>query len=123
MTFNGFIYHCIDMSKSSLGFTSSPPEVIDSLANLGARLRACRIDRGFSLVDMSSRMFCSINTYRALEAGKSTSSVGSLCNALWLLGHLEGIDFLAPVPAGLAGRRSGKRKAGRGKASAHDLNF
>ena len=111
------------MSKSSLGLASAPPEVIESLSKLGARLRACRIERGFSLADMASRMLCSINTYRALEAGKSSSSVGSLCNALWLLGHLEGIDHLAPVPAGLAGMRSGKRKSGRGKVSVHDLNF
>ncbi len=111
------------MSKSSLGFASAPPEVIDSLSKLGARLRACRIDRGYSLVNMAGRMLCSINTYRALEAGKPTSSVGSLCNALWLLGHLEGIGLLAPVPAELAGMRSGKRKSGRGKESLHDLNF
>lgn len=111
------------MSKSSIGASSAPPEVVESLLQLGARLRACRIERGFSLADMAGRMFCSINTYRALEAGKPTSSVGSLCNALWLLGQLDGIERLAAVPAGLAGRRSGKRKAGRGKAGDHDLDF
>jgi len=111
------------MSKSSLGRSSAPPEVVESLANLGARLRACRIERGFSLADMAGRMFCAINTYRALEAGSPTSSLGNLCNALWLLGHLEGIDHLAPVPAGLAGMRSGKQKSGRGKVAAHDLDF
>jgi DNA-binding XRE family transcriptional regulator len=119
----GFNYHYIDMSKSSVGTSSTSPEVLESLVNLGARLRACRIERGFSLRDMASRMFCSINTYRALEAGKPTSSVGSLCNCLWLLGQLDGIDRLAAVPAGLAGQRSGKRKAGRGKVGEHDLDF
>jgi DNA-binding XRE family transcriptional regulator len=111
------------MPKSSVGANSIPPEVLESLLNLGTRLRACRIERGFSLSDMASRMFCSINTYRALEAGKPTSSVGSLCNCLWLLGQLDGIDRLAPVPAGVAGQRSGKRKAGRGKVGEHDLDF
>lgn len=91
--------------------------------HLGARLRACRIERGFSQSDMASRLFCSINTYRALEAGKPTSSLGSLCTCLWLLGQLEGIDRLASVPAELAGLRSGKRKAGRGKEGGHDLDF
>lgn len=123
MIVTSVIYYYIDMSKSSLGFSSAPPEVIESLANLGARLRASRIERGFSLSDMASRMFCSINTYRALEAGRPTSSLGNLCNALWLLGHLEGVDRLAPVPAELAGMRSGKRKSSRGKAGAHDLDF
>ncbi len=115
--------HYIDMPKSSMGLNSTPPEVLESLLNLGARLRACRIERGFSLRDMASRMFCSINTYRSLEAGKPTSSLGSLGNALWLLGQLEGVDRLAPVPAELAGMRSGKRKAGRGKVGGHDLDF
>lgn len=111
------------MSKLSTGLSSISQEVAESLANLGARLRACRIERGFSLRDMASRMLCSINTYRALEAGKPTSSLGSLCNALWLLGQLEGIDHLAAVPATLAGMRSGRRKSGRGKAGGHELDF
>jgi transcriptional regulator with XRE-family HTH domain len=109
--------------KSSAGLSSTPPEVLESLSNLGARLRACRIERGFSLNDMASRMFCAINTYRALESGKPTSSVGSLCNALWLLGQLEGIDQLAPVSLALSRVRCGKRKSGRGKMSEYDLNF
>ncbi|MCX7146864.1 MAG: helix-turn-helix domain-containing protein, partial [Sulfuritalea sp.] len=109
------------MAKLSAGLSSISQEVAESLANLGARLRACRIERGFSLRDMASRMLCSINTYRALEAGKPTSSLGSLCNALWLLGQLEGIDHLAAVPATLAGMRSGRRKTGRGKTGGHEL--
>lgn len=111
------------MPRSSPGSSSTPREVAESLANLGARLRACRIERGFSLRDMASRMLCSINTYRALEAGKPTSSLGSLGNALWLLGQLDGIDRLAAVPATVAGARSGRRKTARGKAGGHDLDF
>ena len=76
VTFIGVIDHYIDMPRSSTGLSAIPQEVIDSLARLGARLRACRIERGFSLSDMAGRMFCSINTYRALEAGKPTSSLG-----------------------------------------------
>jgi transcriptional regulator with XRE-family HTH domain len=111
------------MPRSSTGLSAIPQEVIDSLSGLGARLRACRIERGFSLSDMAGRMFCSINTYRALEAGKPTSSLGSLCNALWLLGQLDGIERLATVPAALAGARSGRRKGGRAKLGAHELDF
>ncbi|MCF8200199.1 MAG: helix-turn-helix domain-containing protein [Sulfuritalea sp.] len=111
------------MSRSSAGVSAIPQEVIESLSMLGARLRACRIERGFSLSDMAGRMFCSINTYRALEAGKPTSSVGNLCSALWLLGQLDGIERLAVVPPALAGARSGRRKAGRAKAGDHELDF
>ena len=117
-----FIVHYTNMSRSSAGLSSIPREVVESLEKLGARLRACRIERGFSLSDMAGRMFCSINTYRALEAGKPTCSVGNLCNALWLLGQLDGIDRLAAVPAALAGARSGRRKSGRTKAE-HELDF
>ncbi len=116
------IVHFIDMSKSSTGLSAIPLEVVETLARLGTRLRACRIERGFSLRDMAGRMFCSINTYRALEAGKPTGSVGNLCNALWLLGQLDGIDRLAAVPASLAGARSGRRKSNRAKAG-HELDF
>ncbi len=111
------------MAKYSPGPGSAPPEVIASLSGLGSRLRACRIERGYSLHDMASRMACAINTYRTLEAGKPTSSLASLGNALWLLGHLEGIDRLAPVPPGLVGMRSGKRKSARNKVADHDLDF
>jgi DNA-binding XRE family transcriptional regulator len=123
VTFIRVIDHYIDMPRSSTGLSAIPQEVIDSLARLGARLRACRIERGFSLSDMAGRMFCSINTYRALEAGKPTSSLGSLCNALWLLGQLDGIERLATVPAALAGARSGRRKAGRAKLGTYELDF
>jgi hypothetical protein len=111
-----------DMSRSSAGLSAIPHEVVESLEKLGARLRACRIERGFSLSDMAGRMFCSINTYRSLEAGKPTGSVGNLCNALWLLGQLDGIDRLAAVPAAVAGARSGRRKSGRAKVE-HELDF
>lgn len=110
------------MTRSSAGLSAIPREVLESLDRLGARLRACRIERGFSLSEMAGRMFCSVNTYRALEAGKPTSSLGNLCNALWLLGQIDGIDRLAPVPAALAGARSGRRKSGRAKA-VHELDF
>jgi hypothetical protein len=122
MTNISLIVHFIDMSKSSTGLSAIPLEVVETLARLGTRLRACRIERGFSLRDMAGRMFCSINTYRALEAGKPTGSVGNLCNALWLLGQLDGIDRLAAVPASLAGARSGRRKSNRAKAG-HELDF
>ena len=46
---------------------------------------------------MANRLFCSENTYKAIEAGKPTSSVGIIVNALWLFGQIESIDAIAPV--------------------------
>lgn len=109
------------MSKQSPVSLALPAEVLEHLTQLGARLRACRVQRGYSLQDMAQRMLCSINTYRALEAGKPSASVGNLVAALWLLGQLDALDRLAPVPAALAaGRRVGRSR--KGKVS-DDLDF
>jgi hypothetical protein len=106
------ISHFIDMSKQSLGAVAAPKEVTDALLRLGQRLHACRIQRNWSHRDMAERMLCSINTYRALEAGRPGSGVGNLVLALWLLGQLDGIDNLARVPAELAsGRRAGRNRS------------
>lgn len=96
-----------------MSLIAAPAEVTDSLIRLGQRLYACRIQRNWSHREMAERMLCSINTYRALEAGRPSSSVGNLALALWLLGQLEGIDDLARVPAALAsGRRAGRKRGG-----------
>lgn len=111
------------MPKQSVVSQALPAEVLTSLSQLGARLRACRIQRGLSLQAMAQRMFCSVNTYRALEAGKPSCSVGNLVSALWLFGELDGFDRLAPVPAALAaGRRAARVKHNRGGV-VDDLDF
>ncbi|MBN8441492.1 MAG: helix-turn-helix domain-containing protein [Thauera sp.] len=95
------------MPRASRGLDAISPDVAGSLKALGERLRACRIARELSIAQMAERMLCSINTYRALEAGKPACSVGHLANALWLVGQLSSLDSVAPVPATLAsGRRA-----------------
>lgn len=66
---------------------------------------------------MAGRLLCSPTTYRALEAGKSGTSVGILINALWLFGQIDTLENVAPAPvAQLAGRRvrmrTGQSRAG-----------
>lgn len=96
-----------------------PAEVAAALIRLGQRLHACRIAHNFSHRDMAERMMCSINTYRALEAGRPGCGIGNLASALWLLGQLDGLDTLARVPAELAsGRRAGRKRNIR-----HELDF
>jgi len=87
------------MSKNTSSIVSVHPEALQALEKLGLRIRANRIAQGWTVKDMASRLFCSQNTYRAIEAGKPTSSVGVIANALWLFGLIDSIDAIAPIPA------------------------
>jgi len=91
---------------------------------LGNRLRANRIDQNLTIAQMAEKMLCAINTYRDLEAGKPTASLGNFANALWLLGQLETLKGVAPVPATLAaGRRAKRVRSGNITLSSTDLDF
>lgn len=85
------------MPKKSISLISSNPEALMSLEKLGQRIRANRVANGWTIKDMASRLFCSENTYKAIEAGKPTSSIGIIVNALWLFGQIDSIDAVAPV--------------------------
>lgn len=85
------------MSKKSISLISSNPEALKSLEKLGQRIRANRVAQGWTIKDMASRLFCSENTYKAIEAGKPTTSIGIIVNVLWLFGQIDSIDAVAPV--------------------------
>ena len=87
------------MSKNTNSIVGLTPEALQALENLGQRIRANRIAQGWTVKDMASRLFCSQNTYRSIEAGKPTSSIGVIANALWLFGLIDSIDAVAPVSA------------------------
>ena len=72
------------MTKYSNSLQASNLEVKESLENLGQRLRANRIALGWTIKDTAARLLCSQNTYRAIEAGRPTTSIGIIANALWL---------------------------------------
>lgn len=114
------------MSRHSNTLISAPPEVLQPLVRLGQRLRAHRVQQGWTAVDMAARLFCSPTTYRALEAGKPGTSIGILANALWLFGQIDTLNFVAPAPAELAtGRRVRHRagKAGAGMIAEDERDF
>lgn len=110
-------------SKAS---SSLPPEGLLKLERLGERLRAHRVLNQWTVAEMAARLFCSPGTYRALEAGKPTASIGVFVSALWLLGQADTLDAVAPAPAGLAAGRKVRRKAGKpapGKISEAERDF
>lgn len=87
----------------------SPSESDAKLIELGMRIRAYRVSRGWTLKDMAARLFCSINTYRALEAGKPTASLGLLANALWVLGAIDDLDQIASSPISNASKKRARK--------------
>jgi transcriptional regulator with XRE-family HTH domain len=88
------------MSNSTSRSTTFPPECIDALVGLGARIRYQRQAANWTIADMCSRLFCSKPTYMALEAGKPTVSIGLLAKALWVLGLSDGLQDLCPLTVG-----------------------
>lgn len=96
------------------------PEAHASLLRLGSRLRASRIERNLTIRQMAERLLVSINTYRDLEAGKPSASLGTLANALWVLGQLDTFDLVSPTTTLLASRRRAKNLA---PLTESDLDF
>ena len=86
------------MSQHSNSIVSTPSEALKSLEKLGQRIRANRIAQGWTVKEMAERLFCSQNTYRAIEAGKPSASIGIIANVLWLFGQVDSLDAIAPVP-------------------------
>jgi transcriptional regulator with XRE-family HTH domain len=86
------------MSKYSNTIVGSSSEALKSLENLGQRIRANRIAQRWTVKETAERLFCSQNTYRAIEAGKPSASIGIIANVLWLFGQIDSLDAVAPVP-------------------------
>jgi DNA-binding XRE family transcriptional regulator len=91
------------MTKYSNSLQASNLEVQESLESLGQRLRANRIVLGWTIKNTAARLLCSQNTYRAIEAGRPTASIGIIANALWLFGQIDSLNTLAPVPLNIRG--------------------
>ena len=86
------------MSKHSLAIEGIHPEAVKSLGHLGERIRAQRIARGWTIKQMAERLYCSQNTYRSIEMGKPTASLGVMASALWLFGQVDTLNLVAPIP-------------------------
>jgi transcriptional regulator with XRE-family HTH domain len=86
------------MSKHSLAIEGIHPEALEALEQLGHRIRAERIARGWTIKHMAERLFCSQNTYRSIEMGKPTASLGVIASSLWLFGQIDTLNSVAPIP-------------------------
>lgn len=97
------------MTRSTHSIAALPPESLVMLKDLGLRLRARRLAGNMTLEQAAERLLCSPTTYRALENGKPTVSLGLLAHALWLFGRLEDIGQLSPLDIGLLGHKRSQR--------------
>ena len=114
------------MSKNSNSIDGIHPETLRALEKLGQRIRANRIAQAWTVKEMSERLFCSQNTYRAIESGKPTASIGIIVNALWLFGQIDSLDAVAPIPLNknVTSRvRKSKAKPLAGIISEHERDF
>ena len=117
------------MTKYSNSLQASNLEVKESLENLGQRLRANRIASYRSGLD--NQRYCSSasllqNTYRSIEAGRPTASIGIIANALWLFGQIDSLNTLALVPSNIRGVkrvRNPNKNPGNNLISESELDF
>ncbi len=114
------------MTKYSNSLQASNLEVKESLENLGQRLRANRIVLGWTIKDTAARLLCSQNTYQSIEAGRPTTRIGIIANALWLFGQIDSLNRLAPVPINIRGIkrvRNPNKNSGKSLISESELDF
>lgn len=110
------------MSRSSNSLLALPPEPAESLRGLGLRVRARRLAQNMTVQEAAQRLLCSPTTYRGLESGRPSVSLGLLVHALWLFGVLDGMDTLCPLELGMmGGKRTQRARAPAGRAAGQGL--
>lgn len=97
------------MPRSTNSIIALPEESHAALKNLGLRLRAQRLAQNVTVEQLAERLLCSPTTYRALESGKPTVSLGLLVHALWLFGKTDELDKLFPLEIGMLGNKRSQR--------------
>lgn len=112
------------MAKTSLTAKALPDEVQLSLIRLGARLRESRVARGWTLEQMSERVFVTSKTLRRLEGGDPGVSLATMTSCLFVLGHAGDVEkLLAEDRIAMSVREAGARRRARRGAPKPDLDF
>ncbi len=97
------------MPRSCNSVLALPEESLSALKQLGLRLRALRLAQNMTIDQLAERLLCSPTTYRALESGKPTVSLGLLVHALWLFGKTDELEKLFPLDIGMLGNKRSQR--------------
>ena len=91
--------------------------VRETLAELGRRLRAARIERNDTMEVFAQRLGVSVGTVRAMERGAPTVQVGAWLNALWILNKLDTFTHVLEPKESLLDRIRTQEKGRRQRAS------
>ena len=70
----------------------TPCEVIAGLKEIGQALRTARLRRRQSAAEVAARVGVSLPTFRKLERGDPTVSLGTFATTAWILGLLPGFQ-------------------------------
>jgi transcriptional regulator with XRE-family HTH domain len=104
-----------------------PLQVIGRVAELGQRIRVARIRRGWSVVDLASKVGVNRNTLTALELGRPGTAISVCYTALWALGLEKSLDTVADPETDVHGKalEASLRptRAGRPRNGGNDYDF
>lgn len=93
-----------------------PSEVGIALKEIGQAIRIARLRRRQSAADVAARVGVSLPTFRKLEHGDPTVSLGAFATAAWLLGLLPGVqDAVRPESDVQAAAMEAARAPRRGR--------
>lgn len=76
-----------------------------ALERLGENIRGARLARGWSQLDAAKRAIMSRTTYRDVEAGNPSASIGMYAQALDLYGLVDQLGKVADLNSDEEGRR------------------
>jgi transcriptional regulator with XRE-family HTH domain len=104
-----------------------PPQVTDQAIQLGQRIRVARIRRGWSVVDLASRVGVNRNTLTALELGKPGTAISVCFTVLWALGLEKSLDAVADPDTDVHGKalEASRRptRVGKPRKTGNDYDF
>ena len=102
------------LNEAPITMFSLTSEEIESLRQLGARLRRRRLQAGEPQLRAAGRIGVSLPTYRKLEQGDPGAQIGVWIRALRLYGNLEDLTLLFPET--LFDEQAKRQRAPRGGA-------
>ena len=96
----------------------TPFEVSAGLKEIGQAIRTARLRRRQSAADVAARVGVSLPTFRKLEHGDPTVSLGTFATAAWVLGLLPGFQAsIRPENDAHAAAMEAARAPRRGRSS------
>ncbi len=114
------------MPRKNIAKNSLPPEIINAITQLGARIRIARKRRAITMQELASRMFVNRKTLARLEQGDAGVSLAVFASALWVLGldkELMDVARTEHDPVGIFHERRRLPERVRASSSSDDLDF